>query len=223
VAQTATPQQVNYQTITPLNSDTRVSLIPTLAVRYDRWVLSTTYTGTTTYQLGSTQPSVEPNRGLENVRGARSDVDATLGYNLIPRLTLLVGYKQLDRDFGGQLRWSGPTMGISTSTSLDFAGLSAYGSAFYGPFQLHLPGSQPDAAGRTSFTANYTLVEAGLAYTFMTRFVVTLGYRAQIVRTRGYSLTATPTGSGALPAYPYGTTDLVDNTQGPTLGVVASF
>jgi hypothetical protein len=223
VASTATPQQVNYDTITPLTSDTKVSVIPTLALHYGSWVLSTTYTTNTNYQLGSAQPSVEPDRALQRVLGARSDVDGTVGYSVLPRLTVLVGYKQLERDFGARLRWSGPTVGVSTSTSLDFPGLSAYGLAFYGPFQLHLPADQPDANGATTFHADYTLVEAGIAYSFRTHFIVTLGYRAQTVRTNGYALGAHPTGLGAPPPYSYATTDLVDNTQGPALGVAASF
>lgn len=217
-----TVDQVTYETITPLTSDTTVSFIPQVSLLYGRWLVAGSYTTPNNYKQGSVQPNVQPDAGLQNVVGGRSEWDATVGYYVTAQLAVLAGYKQLDRDFGGDLRWSGPIVGLSSSSALGFLGLSAYGTVFYGPLQLNIPADQAaDADGRRSFDASYVLVEAGIAYTFKARYTVNLGYRAQTVRTSGYALSQTPAG-GAGPS-PYGSTDLEDTVQGPTLGVAASF
>jgi hypothetical protein len=213
--------QVDYDTVTPLTSDMRVSAIPQLSVRYGRWLASASYTASTTYRLSSRQPNTQPDSALQRVIGARSEADGTVGYLIVPELAVLVGYKELDRNFGADYRWSGPIVGLSTSTSLNILGCGVYATVFYGPFQLRLPQEQPDASGRTKFDANYVLMEAGLAYSFKRHFTVSVGYRSQTVKTSGYALAATPL--GAVGSAAYGATDLVDFTQGPTLSVADSF
>jgi hypothetical protein len=95
-------------------------------------------------------------------------------------------------------------------------------------FHLRTPEASADADGRTTFDASYVLAEVGLAYSFKGHVTLTLGYRSQTVKTNGYALSAVPFNSSTSstsspPLPPYASAQLRDITQGPTLGLAASF
>lgn len=209
----------SYETITPLNSDTAASWIPQLSLRYNRWLVSTSYMTSTHFVLSSAQPAGP----LKSLGETRREVDGNVGYYVVPGLAVTVGYKQLDQTVGeGTLSWSGPTVGITGTLPIGNYGLAAYGTFGYGQLRLSAPQGLADANGRTGFNAAYVLGELGLAYSFQGHYTVTLGYRSQTVRTDGYSLSSVSIENGT-PPQPYATTELKDLTQGPALGFAASF
>lgn len=210
----------SYQTVSPLNSDTEASFIPQVSLRYGRWLLSTSYMTSTHFTLSSAQPAGP----LQSLGENRREVDANVGYFVMPGLAVTAGYKQLDQSIGGgTLTWGGPTLGLAGTVPIGSYGLAAYGSFGFGWLHLTVPPNLTDAAGDSGFNASYLLAELGLAYSFGGRFTVTLGYRSQTVRTDGYQLGAVSLATSNAPNVPYATTELKDITQGLTLGLTASF
>lgn len=142
---------------------------------------------------------------------SRQELDVNLGYDMIPGLTLTLGYKkvsQTDPD-GNRYRPSGPVAGLSANAPLS-GPWSMYGSLGVGKFKT--PGDDPIA-----FKADYRLTELGLAYTlngnqFVKRWTFTTGYRIQVLSSKE-AFTA-PNGESQ---------DARDTTQGLTLGVIATF
>jgi hypothetical protein len=214
----------SYETVTALNSDTQASVIPQLLLRYGPWLVSTSYMTRTRFDLSASFPAYYLGVGLaggDKLHEDRQEFDANVGYYVIPGLAVTVGYKKLDENAGGTLTWSGPTVGLAGTVPMGPHGLSAYGTFGYGLFHLRTP-QLPDADGRTAFSATYVLAELGLAYTFQGHYTVTLGYRSQTAKASGYALSVLPIATSTQ-AGPYTTTQLKDLTEGPTLGLAASF
>lgn len=208
----------DFQTVSPLNSDTAPSFIPQLSARYGPWLVSTSYMTSTHFNLTSAQPAGP----LRSLGESRREVDANVGYYFVPGLAVTLGYKQLDQSVGGTLNWSGPVVGLTGTLPVGSYGLAAYGTFGYGVLRLTTPQSLADAFGHTGFNANYMLAELGLAYSFYGHYTVTVGYRSQTVRTTGYSLATVSLINGTA-AQPYASTELKDITQGPAVGIFASF
>jgi hypothetical protein len=205
----------SLQALSPVNG-TGVSFIPVVSVRHQRAFASASYMAATHYAL-------ENSLGTRDA--SRKEVEANVGYDVLPGVALSAGFKQLSQNVGGEFRWRGPTVAATFSAAF-LSGLNAYGTFGIGRLNVRLPA--PDAAGATSLNADYTLSEVGLAYSWgrsasssAPSVALGLGYRAQTVRTRGYALSAQPTGGG--PATVYAHDDARDFTQGLTLTAILSF
>jgi hypothetical protein len=193
----------------PLNSATRVTSTPQVSLRYGDFVASTSYLATQSYPLAGS---------IDSLSASRSEFDVNAGYTVLPGLALTVGYKQIRQNYGDTtFKWTGPTLGLAGSAPLGSTPFALYGLCGYG--LMKLKDGAGDALHNTVFDANYSLVEAGLAYVIgVNRFIsavrFTVSYRAQILNTRGYQL---------LGANGYTAPNERDFTQGPTVGVSGSF
>lgn len=200
-----------------LNSDSRLTSSPQLSLRYGNFVAAASYLYPQNYTLSGS---------LDSLRATRREVDANVGYYVLPGVALTVGYKEIHQDYGGGVfRWRGPTVGISGAAPLGTTNWSVYGLYGYSLMRLRVPDASRDALGDNSFNANYSLAEAGIAYVvpltgFVSALRITAGYRAQILNTRGYKLF----GPGSTDAVPqYTSPNERDFTQGPAFGVSGSF
>jgi hypothetical protein len=182
----------------PANS--KLVLMPVVGVRYGEF---------------SASISAMPSTDFSFVSGGgnrRQELDLNLGYDVIPGLTLTLGYKkvsQTDRVDGSRYRPSGPVAGLSGNASLS-GPWSLYGSLGVGKFKT-------PAGDSIDFKADYRLTELGLAYAlygnqFVKRWTFTAGYRIQVL-----------TSKDAFVAPNGGSQDGVDTTQGFTLGAIATF
>jgi hypothetical protein len=206
----------SLQALTPISSDTSVAFTPFASARYERFFVSAGYMTPTEYTLEGS---------LGTRKGIRTEIDANLGYDVLPGVAVTTGYKRLSQDVGGTFRWSGPTVAASVSAPL-VAGVGVYGTYGLGWFKVKLPA--PDSDGHTSLNANYSLSEFGLTYSLgrarfagVASLTFALGYRSQTVRTRNYALASQPVGGGTSTTYAHD--DPRDFTQGITLTVIGSF
>jgi len=213
----------SYQTVASLESDTAIAVIPLVSVRSGKWFVSGSYMTKTKYEL----TAAEPAGPLQHAIGVRSEVDANIGYSIVPGLAITAGYKELKQQFGSTFKWSGPTVGLALSAPLGSSGLGVYGTIGYGFLTLDLPSGTTDASGHSSRPANYELSEVGIVYAFnpswwpRSRITATLGYRAQTVTTRDYGLSSSPLDNPAALSE-YTQTDVRDHTQGFTLTLLAT-
>lgn len=194
----------------------RITAIPTLSLRSGEWLLSAS-------QFNSTRYSFEGNAGAFSAR--RDEVDALVGYYLLPTLAATLGYKQVKQDFGAnaKFRYSGPTLGAAASAPLT-AGFTLYASFGVGRMSTRLP--VRDAAGRSTFDANYLLGELGLAYSLnpgplgptVKAATLTAGYRSQVLSTTGFGIALDPSNPSISRS-----TKLRDTTEGLTLGLSLTF
>jgi hypothetical protein len=203
-----------------ISSNEQLVAIPQASMRYGKWLVSASYFANTTYTLSG---GVDPVSGNAfSISAQRQEYDANIGYSILPSVVLTAGYKHISQAFGANespYNWSGPTIGLAASAPLS-ANWALYASAADGFLHLRVDSSLADDAGHTSFPANYSLAELGLAYALPSSiawlsFSVTAGYRVQIVSTRDYALS---TGFGG-----YTTTKVHDTTQGPAVTLVGRF
>jgi hypothetical protein len=210
-----------FQTVQSVNSSTKVSVIPSVSYRRGDFFGALSMMTKTSYSL----PDAATPGGFD-VNASREEVDFNAGYFFLPGVALTLGAKQLTQTYGpDKFRWRGPIVGISGSAGVS-EGWALYGTAGIGFMKAKFPTSQSDIYGKTSFNADYRVGEVGLAYTsplpssFIKSVVLTVGYRAQYVSTKGYGLAVTdPSGTST----PNTKADLKDTTQGPAVGVVAVF
>jgi hypothetical protein len=192
----------------PLHSQTRFTVTPQVSLRYRNLLLSSSYLAAADYSLKGS---------LATVAASRSEFDANAGYYLLPGLTVVLGYKEVRQDYGtGTFKWNGPTAGIAGSVPIGATHWSLYALYGYGLLKLKVPEGEADINGRTSFDSNYSVLEGGAAYdfgfdSFVKNLRLTIGYRAQVLTTRGYQLL-----NGGSP-------DEQDFTQGVTVGISTSF
>lgn len=210
------------QTGTAITSDTQMVYTPqvTLAFR-SKLLLTMSYLAPETYSFKD--PITQ-----QSILGRRKEFDASLGYAVLSGLVVNAGYKQIQQDYGsGTFKWTGPTIGVSGSAPLPY-NWALYGTYTFGLFKLKVPGGtsgSPDAAGDTSFDANYSVGELGLAYNIgagrvLKSIRLSIGYRAQLLSTRGYALQVSDIATGgSIFVYP----SERDFTQGPTVGVSTTF
>jgi hypothetical protein len=213
------PVPSGHNTITvveSVGSVTRVAVIPQVSMLYDHWLAAASYFVKENYSL---EGRVDPTTGTIGALSAhRWEADGNIGYYLIPGFAVTVGYKQIDQAFGSNdYTWRGPTIGAVASVPLR-GPLGFYGTFAYG--RLRLTASTPDAAGDTSFNADYLLGELGLSYTVWPKdprfsFSANVGFRAQQVSTRRFAVS---TGFGGTAPV-----DVYDTTTGPVVSVIARF
>jgi hypothetical protein len=187
------------------HADTRLAVIPLMSVQYGKASVSLSSLLGTQYKLAA--PSSDDHAYQLNAK--RSEFDLNAGYQLLPGLRGILGYKTIQQNFGVNYKWAGPFAGISASSELQ-GPLGMYGNFSLGRFTLSAS-SQPSKPG-----ASYVLGEFGLAYGLgpvlgVGQASVTVGYRAQVLRTNGYRATS------AL------TTDVQDTTQGFVAGAYCAF
>jgi hypothetical protein len=179
--------------LTQVSAPTKVVFMPQLSVRHGKFLGSVSMLPTTN------------NFAFDDTPRDRREIDANLGYSVLPGLTVTLGYKQVwQRKNGEVYRPSGPVLGLSANAPLDGA-VSMYGSVGVG--RLKTP-----SGDRIDFEADYRLTELGLAYTFATgsmplRWTATAGYRMQVLTSKEA----------------FGTQDGQDTTKGLTLGLLATF
>jgi len=177
------------------------SLIPSLSVRYQNFLLGGSLFAKHSYNFGRVG-------GDDFGDVPRREYDLSAGYYVLPTLAIIAGYKRIEQTFSnGTYKFSGPIIGFSASAPLT-GGFSLYGTAALGPMDL----KEPDGSKRDS---NYRLGEVGLAYAFdaggagMKSVIGTFGYRSQAIITK---LKLSHEGLKGR-----------DTTEGFTVGIAAAF
>lgn len=202
------------------SSASATTYIPSLALRYGRWVASASYFTNTEYS--SFTP--ELNRSF---RFERREWDANVGYAVLPALIVTVGYKELKASGLGDnpvltTKFSGPTVGLAASAPLTPDGpLSLYGNLAIGRLKQTVGG-----AGYPR--GDYVSGEFGLQYSLrnlssaLGRTSVLLAYRSQAIRAKGVPTAvfdATPTGG----AFRNSERDVKDTSDGFLIGLNVVF
>lgn len=198
----------NQEFVTQESAKTKAMVIPQLSFRYRDFI-------------GSVSGAVNSTHSFEDFGGPsefkRREVDANFGYHITPGLAATIGYKKFDQITASGLKIyqvSGPTVGVSAASALS-GGFSVYGALGIGV--LNIKGSR-------DVSADYSLSEVGLGYTLpLGRFVkainFNLGYRTQIIKAKGLSLSS----DTSVPTAPVIKQDARDTTQGFTLAAVVAF
>lgn len=202
--------------VVPIDSSTKVSVIPVVNLRFRDFYASFSTLLNTSYTLAG--------QALNSIDASRKEFDANLGYYVLPGLGVSLGYKSLSQVFGGATyRWTGPTIGATLTAPIQ-GGFAGYGALGIGFFKMSLPAADANSSVNGDLNANYAIGEIGLAYgaagvptIAVTSTAFTLGYRLQAVRTKDYKVRA------ATGASVNGSTDLSDVTQGPALGFLVRF
>jgi hypothetical protein len=220
----ATPTIGGQGEVVPVDSSTKVSLIPVVNLRFRDFYASFSTLLNTTYTLSGQGPNLF-GQGQNSIDGSRKEFDANLGYYVFPGLGVSVGYKSLSQGFSGgeDFHWTGPTIGATLTAPIQ-GGFAGYGAVGVGFFKMNLPAADPNSPVNSRLNANYAIGEIGLAYgaagipaIAVTSTAFTLGYRFQSVTTKDYKVRA---GTGTTVN---GSTDLHDVTQGPALGFLLRF
>jgi hypothetical protein len=212
----ATPTIGGQGEVVPVDSSTKVSVIPVVNLRFRDFYASFSTLLNTSYTLSG--------QALNSIDASRKEFDANLGYYVLPGLGVSLGYKSLSQVFGGaSYRWTGPTIGATLTAPIQ-GGFAGYGALGVGFFKMSLPAADVNSSVNGDLNANYAIGEIGLAYgaagiptIAVTSTAFTLGYRFQAVRTKEYKVRAA-TGTSV-----NGSTDLSDVTQGPALGFLLRF
>lgn len=201
-------------------SASAVTYIPSLGLRYGRWVASASYFTNTEYS--SFTP--ELNRSF---RFERREWDANVGYAVLPALIVTVGYKELKVSGVGDnplltSKFSGPTVGLAASAPLTPDGLlSLYGNLAIGRLKQTVGGADYPRG-------DYVSGELGLQYSLrnvssaLGRTSLLIAYRSQAFRTKGAATSvfdATPAGG----AYRNSTRDVKDTSDGFLIGLNVAF
>jgi len=209
--------------VTNRRSDFKFAPIPVAGVRYGRVAANLTYMAPTHYDAG-----VE---GLSSVR--REEFDASLGYSILPPadsvLLATVSYKYAkigptSPNFDNTATVNAVLFGLSGSAPLT-GNLRLIGSFAIGPGRQRTT----TPAGEAKNNSVYQVVEVGIAYPLISgssgplrSLSLTLTYRAQIYRIKGidFPTTTLPPQNQLISTE---SRDVTSTTQGPVLGLIASF
>lgn len=205
------------------SSSDRSAFIPAISIRYKDILVSGSYFAKTKYDwVGA---------GGVKFSADRKESDVLVGYYVLPTLALTLGYKNVKQTFlagNDVFDYSGPVLGVVASAPLT-SGFSLYGNFGYGFMDAKLPARTADQSGRSKFNADYLLSEIGVAYSFDTTSMpqakavtATLGYRSQVLATKGYHV-GVSTANAAATIWNTRSTDLRDTTEGLSLGLSVSF
>jgi hypothetical protein len=212
---------LRYQTVQAVSSAPQRSVIPFVNLRVDDFFLSTSAMAPTRYSL---RDSATP--GGFDFPAARREFDINAGYYLLRGLSVYGGVKELRQTYGPDtFKWRGVLLGLNGSAPLS-KGWAMYGNMAIGVMRARFPDSQVDVTGRQTFPTSYQLGEFGLAYIppwldpYSSPVLLTIGYRAQQARTRGYTLAVTDSADRSIPNT---STSLNDTTQGLVLSVIVNF
>jgi len=106
------------------HADTRLAVIPLMSVQYGKASVSLSSLLGTQYKLAA--PSSDDHAYQLNAK--RSEFDLNAGYQLLPGLRGILGYKTIQQNFGVNYKWAGPFAGISASSELQ-GPLGMYGAS----------------------------------------------------------------------------------------------
>lgn len=201
-------------------SASATTFIPSLGLRYGRWVASASYFTASEY----TAFSPEQNRGF---RFERREWDANFGYAVLPSLVVTIGYKEIKAGGLGDnptlpTKFSGPTVGLAVSAPLTVDGpWSLYGNLAVGRLKQTVGGADRPRGDYVSgeFGLQYAL--RGLSPTFG-RTSLLLAYRSQAIRSKSVPtgvFDATPTGG----AFRNSVRDVRDTSDGFLIGLNVVF
>ena len=211
-----------------VSSSTQVSFLPSIALRYGRYVLAGSFQPTTRYES-----PVAETPGV-TARPERREWDVSLGYAVMPNLVVSVGWKDvsIDTTLGASfpvtetalpIKFAGPFIGAAASTPLG-SDWSLYGNVAYGRPDAKVNGSTIGTSTdyiSTEFGLQYSLRGLGQAFE---RAVLILGYRTQSSRTKNAAVTVLGLNpaTGAV-GFQNGTLSSRSSIDGVTLGVAFAF
>jgi hypothetical protein len=203
----------NVQSFT---SDPELALIPTVSLKYKKFLISGGYMLGTDYDWPGTTDTINiggsPYTAENKSKAEREELDINVGYSVHSNITLTLGYKQVKQDYttetGGvglvsqttksETKYTGQTIGIMGSAPIAER-WGIYANLAYGLMDVKYEGSdQKD-------DATYISSELGFAYVPVSGFVVSFGYKYQIIDT-------------AIAAEGYGDQKAIDVTKGVILG-----
>ncbi len=199
-------------------SSTENTLIPAFSLRYGNFFASASHFLETDYEFQAAAAGVR-------LKLNRRETDVNLGYYVLPGLGISVGYKQLKVNTLQDLKYEGPSIGLSGYGSIG-GGWGLYGNIAYGKLQL-----------KPSFVENdkkntYVTQELGIAYSFDFRdtarlvksLTLTLGYRNQTIESeKPVSVAQVSVVNGAPTVVGTSSAHLENVSRGPVLGLVISF
>jgi len=181
----------NVQSFT---SDPELALIPTVSLKYKKFLISGGYMLGTDYAWPGTTDTIEddgtPYTREDKSKAEREELDINVGYSVHPNITLTVGYKQVKQDYttetGGvglisqtfksETKYTGQTIGIMGSAPIAER-WGIYANLAYGFMEAEYEGvDQKD-------DATYISSELGFAYVPVSGFVVSFGYKYQVIDT----------------------------------------
>lgn len=181
----------NVQSFT---SDAELALIPTVSLKYKKFLISGGYMLGTDYAWLGTTDTIDidgtPYTSEDKSKAEREELDINVGYSVHPNITLTLGYKQVKQDYttetGGvglisqtsksETKYTGQTFGIMGSAPIAER-WGIYANLAYGLMDVKYEGSdQKD-------DATYISSELGFAYVPVSGFVVSFGYKYQVIDT----------------------------------------
>ena len=215
----------NYANI---SSSTEVSFLPSIALRYGRFVMTGSFQPTTQYES-----PVAESPGVTG-RPERREWDVSVGYAVMPSLVVSAGWKEASVKTSLvasvpvpqnvlPLKIAGPFVGVAASTPLG-ADWSLYGNLAYGRPDTKVNGSTIGSSTEyisTEFGLQYSL--RGLGQSFE-RAVLILGYRMQSFWTKNaaVSVLGVNPATGAV-GFQNGTLSSRSTIDGVTIGVAFAF
>lgn len=206
---------------TAIDTQTAVSMLPSITVRYGVLVFTGSYHAKTSYDVVFSRS--------ERFTNDRREWDFGIGYSVLPNLVIAVGQKTIDvaaHDASTNptlsQKTSGPFLGVSTGATL--AGpWSVYGSFAYGRPKLLIDGR------RTGGDGQYLASEFGLRYELgdlapaLRGAGLLAGYRSQALHFRDVPFgTIRPSADGSL-SFDNITHSIRQGIDGLSLGVTYTF
>jgi len=188
--------------------------MPTVGLTVGKWFLAATVAPSTSYDCRCELGSVD-----------RREFDVSLGYEILPRLYLSLGYKEgrqskiVNTPESSEAKAQALLIGAQASANLTDT-ISLYGNAAYGFTQYR--SDLPDPDNRSHYDGGYQIGEVGLSWRFgqllgnaFQNASVALGYRFQSLLVND---TPNRGADGSVQR-----TDLRSNTSGPVVTLVAFF
>lgn len=211
-----------------ISTSTEVSFLPSLALRYGRFVMTGSFQPTTQYETPLTEsPGVTG-------RPERREWDISMGYAVMPSLVVSAGWKEasVKTSLAASvpvpqsvlpLKIAGPFIGAAASTPMG-TDWSLYGNLAYGRPDTKINGSTIGSSTEyisTEFGLQYSL--RGLGQSFE-RAVLILGYRMQSFRTKNaaVSVLGMNPANGAV-GFQNGSLSSRSTIDGVTIGVAFAF
>lgn len=171
----------------------KVSVIPSLSMRFGRFFISAGYFVKTEYEFEKTSDRVNLTccgnvTVTEEQKAEREEYDLNIGWFVHPQLAITVGYKRVDQTYTNTFtapgvifapgepsttKNTGFTVGLLGSAPLG-GGFALYGNMAIGPMKAEFEGGGEEPKG------TYQSSEFGLAYGFGGA-AITFGYKVQVI------------------------------------------